>query len=72
MRDILPNAAEKLYLSLQETSCGTLGWLGSLSELEGKLACPNPRCLVRVGHYNWSGSQCSCTSSPATLDLLRA
>ena len=33
-------------------------WMGDLSTLEGKLACP--KCHARVGSYNWAGMQCSC------------
>eukprot|EP00980_Cylindrotheca_fusiformis_P018585 scaffold6159_cov207-Cylindrotheca_fusiformis.AAC.3 len=36
--------------------------LGSLSEngqdIEGKLACP--KCEYKIGHWKWSGAQCSC------------
>ena len=28
------------------------------SKTEGKFKCP--KCDARVGHWNWSGSQCSC------------
>lgn len=37
-----------------------LEWLNSLPyiDVEGKLECP--KCHYKLGHYNWSGSQCSC------------
>mmetsp|Transcript_19266 Transcript_19266/g.45044 ORF Transcript_19266/g.45044 Transcript_19266/m.45044 type:complete len:171 (-) Transcript_19266:86-598(-) len=33
-------------------------WMPEMVEVEGKFSCP--KCSCRVGHYNWSGSQCSC------------
>jgi dual specificity phosphatase 12 len=38
-----------------------LEWLaprGAEYDAEGKLSCP--KCSFKVGHYNWSGAQCSC------------
>ncbi|KAL3924698.1 MAG: hypothetical protein SGILL_000885 [Bacillariaceae sp.] len=29
-------------------------------ETEGRLQCPNTRCRAKLGHWNWSGAQCSC------------
>jgi len=43
---------ESLFLSV------ALSWMGTLSDTEGKLACP--KCLSKVGQWNWSGTQCSC------------
>lgn len=37
-----------------------LEWLAGLSDVEGKLSCPHPKCGVRIGSFNWSGTQCSC------------
>ena len=37
-----------------------LEWMGDMSVFEGKLACP--KCGTKVGHWNWSGAQCSCGS----------
>jgi len=31
---------------------------GEAPKTEGKLRCP--KCNARVGHWNWSGLQCSC------------
>mmetsp|Transcript_20371 Transcript_20371/g.25719 ORF Transcript_20371/g.25719 Transcript_20371/m.25719 type:complete len:203 (-) Transcript_20371:160-768(-) len=39
-----------------------LSWMGDMSDVEGKLICPNGRCKARVGTYKWVGSQCSCGS----------
>jgi hypothetical protein len=33
-----------------------------LAEVEGKIVCPNVKCGARLGSYNWSGTQCSCSS----------
>jgi dual specificity phosphatase 12 len=33
-------------------------WMGTMSDVEGKLACP--KCDAKVGSWNWSGAQCSC------------
>ena len=37
-----------------------LAWMRGVEDggVEGKLCCP--RCDVKVGHFNWSGCQCSC------------
>jgi dual specificity phosphatase 12 len=35
----------------------TLPWMES-TDHEGKAACPT--CQTKVGHWNWSGAQCSC------------
>lgn len=37
-----------------------LDWMGDMSEIEGKIMCPNSKCSYRLGSWNWSGSQCSC------------
>ncbi|KAK3949573.1 protein-tyrosine phosphatase-like protein [Pseudoneurospora amorphoporcata] len=29
-------------------------------ELEGRLTCPNQKCLASVGRYTWQGFRCSC------------
>jgi dual specificity phosphatase 12 len=29
-------------------------------ELDGRLACPNPKCGVNVGKFAWQGMRCSC------------
>eukprot|EP00511_Aplanochytrium_stocchinoi_P006369 CAMPEP_0204822342 /NCGR_PEP_ID=MMETSP1346-20131115/535_1 /ASSEMBLY_ACC=CAM_ASM_000771 /TAXON_ID=215587 /ORGANISM="Aplanochytrium stocchinoi, Strain GSBS06" /LENGTH=411 /DNA_ID=CAMNT_0051948507 /DNA_START=297 /DNA_END=1532 /DNA_ORIENTATION=+ len=31
-----------------------------VSEVEGKIVCPNHRCAAKFGNYAWSGAQCSC------------
>jgi dual specificity phosphatase 12 len=36
----------------------TLSWMGPVSDTEGKSSCP--KCDTKVGHWNWSGAQCSC------------
>lgn len=33
-------------------------WMGSMSEIEGKLVCP--KCLSKLGSFKWAGDQCSC------------
>lgn len=35
-----------------------LSWMGGCGDMEGKLHCP--KCLYKVGHYSWTGTQCSC------------
>mmetsp|Transcript_28383 Transcript_28383/g.60115 ORF Transcript_28383/g.60115 Transcript_28383/m.60115 type:complete len:478 (-) Transcript_28383:141-1574(-) len=35
-----------------------LKWMNGCSEMEGKLHCP--KCNTKVGHYSWTGAQCSC------------
>ncbi|KAJ0405612.1 hypothetical protein P43SY_007713 [Pythium insidiosum] len=37
-----------------------LPWMDEDAMAEGKLHCPNEKCLSRVGAFSWSGSQCSC------------
>jgi len=40
-----------------------LSWMGSALQtghLHGKLVCPNPLCLAKLGSFDWAGSQCSC------------
>ena len=37
-----------------------LDWMGDMSAFEGRLECP--KCSSKVGHWNWSGAQCSCGS----------
>ena len=37
-----------------------LEWMGDMSAFEGRLDCP--KCSAKVGHWNWSGAQCSCGS----------
>eukprot|EP00357_Protocruzia_adherens_P030215 CAMPEP_0115019640 /NCGR_PEP_ID=MMETSP0216-20121206/29582_1 /TAXON_ID=223996 /ORGANISM="Protocruzia adherens, Strain Boccale" /LENGTH=165 /DNA_ID=CAMNT_0002391185 /DNA_START=42 /DNA_END=542 /DNA_ORIENTATION=+ len=37
-----------------------LEWMGDLPENEGKFNCPNEKCGKKLGHYVWSGAQCSC------------
>jgi dual specificity phosphatase 12 len=29
-------------------------------ELDGRLACPNPKCAANVGKFAWQGMRCSC------------
>lgn len=29
-------------------------------DLAGKIICPNPRCGVKLGNYDWAGVHCSC------------
>lgn len=36
----------------------SLPWMNELNDLEGKLHCP--KCQTKVGHYSWTGAQCSC------------
>eukprot|EP00761_Pharyngomonas_kirbyi_P005092 gb/GECH01005097.1/.p1 GENE.gb/GECH01005097.1/~~gb/GECH01005097.1/.p1 ORF type:complete len:306 (+),score=52.31 gb/GECH01005097.1/:1-918(+) len=35
-----------------------LPWMKEMTEIQGKLECP--KCNHRIGHWNWSGMQCSC------------
>ncbi|KAL7452474.1 hypothetical protein ACHAWC_004193 [Mediolabrus comicus] len=44
-----------------------LPWMHGCSEMEGKLHCP--KCNTKVGHYCWTGAQCSCGTwvTPAIL-----
>ena len=35
-----------------------LPWMDGCSGVEGKLHCP--KCKTKVGHYSWTGAQCSC------------
>lgn len=28
--------------------------------LNGRLECPNPKCLAQIGRYAWQGMRCSC------------
>lgn len=35
-----------------------LPWMDGCSDVEGKLHCP--KCKTKVGHYSWTGAQCSC------------
>mmetsp|Transcript_8227 Transcript_8227/g.12103 ORF Transcript_8227/g.12103 Transcript_8227/m.12103 type:complete len:191 (+) Transcript_8227:808-1380(+) len=46
------NSCENVFLA------GELDWMGDMSAFEGKLNCF--KCKTKVGHWNWSGSQCSC------------
>lgn len=47
---------------IREGACPSLEWLGPMTEVEGKLHCPNKACASRIGSYSWTGSQCSCES----------
>jgi hypothetical protein len=29
-------------------------------EMEGKITCPNKKCGVKLGNYDWAGVRCSC------------
>ncbi|KAJ3340494.1 hypothetical protein HDU93_006962 [Gonapodya sp. JEL0774] len=31
-----------------------------LGDQDGRIDCPNPRCAAKLGHWTWSGAQCSC------------
>ncbi|KAL7444285.1 hypothetical protein ACHAXM_009397 [Skeletonema potamos] len=44
-----------------------LPWMHGCNEMEGKLHCP--KCQTKVGHYTWTGAQCSCGTwvTPAIL-----
>ena len=44
-----------------------LPWMHGCGEMEGKLHCP--KCNTKVGHYCWTGAQCSCGTwvTPAIL-----
>ncbi|KAI9312175.1 hypothetical protein BX666DRAFT_1866685, partial [Dichotomocladium elegans] len=35
-------------------------WMTNITEgqLEGRIDCP--KCMAKLGQYNWSGAQCSC------------
>ena len=35
-----------------------LTWMDGCGDMEGKLHCP--KCSYKVGHYSWTGAQCSC------------
>ena len=35
-----------------------LSWMDGCGDMEGKLHCP--KCSYKVGHYSWTGAQCSC------------
>ena len=35
-----------------------LPWMNGCNDMEGKLHCP--KCNTKVGHYSWTGAQCSC------------
>ncbi|KAL3811304.1 hypothetical protein ACHAXA_007166 [Cyclostephanos tholiformis] len=35
-----------------------LPWMDGCPGVEGKLHCP--KCRTKVGHYSWTGAQCSC------------
>jgi len=37
-----------------------ISWMGDMSEIEGRVACP--RCDGKLGAWHWSGAQCSCGS----------
>ncbi|KAA8498860.1 putative dual specificity protein phosphatase [Porphyridium purpureum] len=32
------------------------------SENAGKIVCPTAKCAKKLGHWSWSGLQCSCTA----------
>eukprot|EP01012_Entosiphon_sulcatum_P061533 TRINITY_DN87166_c0_g1_i1.p1 TRINITY_DN87166_c0_g1~~TRINITY_DN87166_c0_g1_i1.p1 ORF type:complete len:150 (+),score=34.18 TRINITY_DN87166_c0_g1_i1:28-477(+) len=40
---------------LEETA-----FFGDVSAVQGKVHCPNPRCGLTLGSFNWSGEACSC------------
>lgn len=52
--DVSSNACQSLFLH------SGIDWMGNMSEVDGKLTCPN--CETKVGIWNWSGAQCSCGS----------
>jgi hypothetical protein len=29
-------------------------------EISGKIVCPNEKCGVKIGNYDWAGVQCGC------------
>ena len=35
-----------------------LQWMGSCDQNDGQILCP--KCKIELGHYHWSGNQCSC------------
>lgn len=40
-----------------------LSWMATVlekGELVGKIICPNPRCVSKLGNFDWAGCQCSC------------
>eukprot|EP00744_Colponema_vietnamica_P013889 GILI01019471.1.p1 GENE.GILI01019471.1~~GILI01019471.1.p1 ORF type:complete len:345 (+),score=69.85 GILI01019471.1:69-1037(+) len=37
-----------------------MDWMTGLHDVEGKIMCPNSKCAQRLGHWHWSGAQCSC------------
>jgi len=45
-------------LFCDESVLGRLALDGSKYDVEGRLKCP--KCLNKLGHWNWSGLQCSC------------
>ena len=56
-----PNRASGTVASCQSFFCdeSVLEWLApDGADVEGKLACPH--CNFKLGHWNWSGAQCSC------------
>jgi dual specificity phosphatase 12 len=45
----------------EEIYINPLDWFESnLSEMSGKLNCPNPKCAAKVGSFDWCGSKCAC------------
>ena len=35
-----------------------LQWMGACDQNDGQIICP--KCKSELGHYHWSGNQCSC------------
>nr|CCA16937.1 conserved hypothetical protein [Albugo laibachii Nc14] len=61
MKDSIPQASTQIqkecaayFLSEVEK------WMDDVSDVQGKIHCPNSRCNARLGSFAWSGSQCSC------------
>jgi dual specificity phosphatase 12 len=53
--------ANRPTVNCQSIFCSeaVLAWLSpNGQDIEGKLACP--KCSFKVGHWRWSGAQCSC------------
>lgn len=62
-----PSKSMKSKVCANHFLANPLPWMNELNDMEGKLHCF--KCDTKIGHYSWTGTQCSCGTwvTPAIL-----
>jgi hypothetical protein len=50
-----------------------LTWMESMlvnGDISGKIVCPNEKCGVKIGNFDWAGVQCGCKEWVTPVSLV--